>query len=125
MSAHGQRRWTPRELKLLAEHFRAYGPNWDGWDGVLPGRTSKSISNKAHKLGLRMDAAARSEKIKTRKRERVATFTAEDDNLLRATLLLAAKATGKGVGQIVRRAGELYASTLPKHADAKPAGPRG
>lgn len=125
MSAHGQRRWTPGELELLAEYFQAYGPNWDGWCGVLPGRTPRSISSKAHDLGLRMDAAARSEKIKTRKRERAAAFTAEDDSLLRATLLLAAKATGKGVGQIVRRACELYASALPKHADAKPAGPRG
>lgn len=121
MSAHGQRRWTPGELELLAEYFQAYGPYWDEWGSVLPDRTPPAIRNKAHRLGLKMDSAARSENVKRGLREKAEAFTAEDDSLLRATLLLAAKATGKGVGQIVRRAAELYASALPKHADAKPA----
>lgn len=44
--------WGEFEEMSLKEFFPRHGPYWEGWNDVLPDRTSSAISNRAHKLGL-------------------------------------------------------------------------
>lgn len=48
---HGE--WTPEEDSALIDS-RSHGSRWDGWAGVLPGRTPDAIATRARKLGVSM-----------------------------------------------------------------------
>lgn len=48
-------RWTKEEDGNLAVYYPIYGPNWDGWDELLPGRSRRAISARATKMGVYVD----------------------------------------------------------------------
>ena len=45
-------RWTPEEDQVVRENYPVHGGSWDGWERVLPGRTSEAIRVHAFKLGV-------------------------------------------------------------------------
>jgi hypothetical protein len=49
------RYWTTSEVETLVESYQFYGPSWDGWGLVLPGRTHRAIREKAYALGLKCE----------------------------------------------------------------------
>lgn len=44
--------WTKEEEAILRAHYREVGSTWDGWETLLPGRTTEAIRWKAGKLKL-------------------------------------------------------------------------
>ena len=50
--------WSAREVSILREHYVTNGPNWDGWERLLPGRKYDSIASKASRLGLNYEPHA-------------------------------------------------------------------
>lgn len=44
--------WTQEEESILKAHYREKGPTWEGWESLLPGRTTDSIRWKAKKMRL-------------------------------------------------------------------------
>ena len=44
-------RWTPEEDQVVRENYPVHGGSWDGWERLLPGRTSEAIRVHAFKLG--------------------------------------------------------------------------
>lgn len=52
---HKRRRepWGEFEELALREFYPRHGPQWEGWDEVLPRRTRHAIMQRAAKLGLR------------------------------------------------------------------------
>lgn len=49
------RRWGPGEDAKLARHYPDHGADWDGWEGLLPGRSRRAIQCRAQDLGVRME----------------------------------------------------------------------
>lgn len=45
-------RWTDEQDQLLRENYLEHGGRWDGWDALLPNRTHRAISARAHRIGL-------------------------------------------------------------------------
>lgn len=45
--------WGEFETLALMEFYPRHGPQWDGWDDVLPNRTRHAIIQKAAKLDLK------------------------------------------------------------------------
>lgn len=44
--------WSREDDDALRLHYPLYGPSWDGWEEVLPGRTTSAISSRAKLLGI-------------------------------------------------------------------------
>lgn len=44
-------RWTDEETAVLMKN-RQFGPTWDGWARLLPGRTPTQIMSKRKQLGI-------------------------------------------------------------------------
>ncbi len=51
--------WDESERAALREHYPERGPRWDGWDGLLRGRTDKQVAAMAAKLGVRYEGRRR------------------------------------------------------------------
>ena len=45
--------WGQFETLTLMEFYPRHGPQWEGWDDVLPNRTRSAITQKAAKLDLK------------------------------------------------------------------------
>lgn len=50
-------KWTAVDDAVLEEHYPANGPRWSGWKDLLPGRTIRSITARAHALQIKRDPA--------------------------------------------------------------------
>lgn len=61
-------RWSDEEDALLVANYPKYGPKWDGWGELLPGRSRGSISVRASKIGLVTVRTLRAKAQKARKR---------------------------------------------------------
>ena len=44
--------WTKTEIRLLVDNFAKQGASWNGWNELLPNRTTSAIKTKARELGL-------------------------------------------------------------------------
>lgn len=53
----GPMQWSDEEDAALAEHYPAHGGDWDGWETVLPGRTTVAIKTRASIVGVRMEGS--------------------------------------------------------------------
>lgn len=48
----GTVKWTPEEDDVLRRHYAEHGDRWHMWAELLPGRTTKAIFQRAHRLGI-------------------------------------------------------------------------
>ena len=72
----GNSRWTEAEDELIREHAdRDF--SWNGWEGLLPGRTRSAIRQRRRKLGLADEA-------KSRARREAKPWTPEEDAVILA-----------------------------------------
>jgi len=46
------RPWSTSDERTLREHYPTYGPAWDGWKLLLPGRSAAAIANHAAIMGV-------------------------------------------------------------------------
>lgn len=44
--------WSTSDEKTLRECYPTYGPSWDGWKLLLPGRSAAAIANHASDMGV-------------------------------------------------------------------------
>jgi len=54
-------RWSQDEDYVLGAHYTEYGPSWEGWESLLPGRTKSAIKTRARTLGLTVPKRANTE----------------------------------------------------------------
>ncbi len=47
----GNRTWTSAEDEIVRDNYPMHGAKWDGWEQLLPGRTTVAIQARAYKLG--------------------------------------------------------------------------
>lgn len=50
----GSVKWSNDEMRVLRAHYGEHGPDWVGWEMLLPGRTKSAIQSQARKTGLLM-----------------------------------------------------------------------
>lgn len=48
----GYNRWTKEEDGLVAVYYPLHGPNWDGWDELLPNHSRRALSAHASRMGV-------------------------------------------------------------------------
>lgn len=44
--------WSDAERQVIRDNYPAHGPEWDGWDVILPGRTHHAIQMCASRMGV-------------------------------------------------------------------------
>lgn len=44
--------WSTSDEKTLRECYPTYGPSWDGWKLLLPGKSAAAIANHASDMGV-------------------------------------------------------------------------
>lgn len=76
-------RWTPEEDEAVRMHFSEHGAKWDGWKTLLPGRTSKAISVRAHALGVRLHPEIHAQIMKdVARKRRAGRWTKDEETIL-------------------------------------------
>lgn len=76
-------RWTKAEDEALKLHFPLHGAKWEGWQALLPDRTAKAISVRAHTLGVRLLPEIHALKMKeTAKKRRAGKWTRDEETIL-------------------------------------------
>lgn len=48
----GSAKWTSDELLILKSHYSEHGPDWVGWEMLLPARTQLAIQSQAKRIGI-------------------------------------------------------------------------
>ena len=89
-------KWTERELDELRRLYPSHGPDWRGWEDVLPGRSPKGIEKKAHLSGVRRSKVA-------------SAWTPEQVRSLARWLRAASADIGRPADECVRAASTLMA----------------
>lgn len=75
-------RWTPEEDEAVRTYFSEHGAKWEGWKAILPGRTSKAISIRAHTLGIRLHPEIHAQILKGAARKRRAGRWTKDEEAI-------------------------------------------
>lgn len=76
-------RWTKAEDEALKLHFPLHGAKWEGWQALLPDRTAKAISVRAHTLGVRLLPEIHALKMKeTAKKRRAGKWTRDEEAII-------------------------------------------
>lgn len=76
-------RWTKAEDEALKLHFPLHGAKWEGWKTLLPGRSSKAISCRAHILDVRLLPEVHARKMKeTAKKRRAGKWTRDEEAII-------------------------------------------
>lgn len=78
----GRRRWTPEEDETVRRHYPLHGPQWSGWDELLPGRSYSAIVSRAGRLGVALAPELRSLAISRGLVGRGGLWTPEEDALV-------------------------------------------
>lgn len=76
-------RWTEDEDEAVKLHFPLHGSKWEGWKTLLPRRTDKAVSVRAHVLGVTLhpDVRAQVQKETARKR-RAGRWTRDEEAII-------------------------------------------
>lgn len=76
-------RWTKTEDEALKLHFPLHGAKWEGWETLLPGRSSKAISCRAHILDVRLLPEVHALKAKEAvKKRRAGKWTRDEEAII-------------------------------------------
>ena len=76
-------RWTPDEDEAVRTYFSEHGSKWEGWQTILPGRTSKAISVRAHVLGIRLNPEVHTQIAKNSwKKRRAGRWTKDEEAII-------------------------------------------
>lgn len=76
-------RWTKAQDEALKLHFPLHGAKWEGWQALLPDRTAKAISVRAHTLGVRLRPEVHAQITKNAwKKRRAGRWTRDEEAII-------------------------------------------